>query len=142
MPNSLSTGTDQLLLQLFVVFVTAKLLGEFFERLTLPSVPGEILAGIVLGPFALGWVPNSDTLGSIAQIGAIFILFSAGLETNPRELVRVSRKALLVSVIGVLAPFCPRLCLYEVPRRADVGSGFCGCRHGCDQRRYHRESPG
>jgi len=105
MPNSLSTGTDQLLLQLFVVFVTAKLLGEFFERLTLPSVPGEILAGIVLGPFALGWVPNSDTLGSIAQIGAIFILFSAGLETNPRELVRVSRKALLVSVIGVLAPF-------------------------------------
>src|SRR6516225_6464586 len=105
MPNSLSTGTDQLLLQLFVVFVTAKLLGAFFERLTLPSVPGEILAGIVLGPFALGWVPNSDTLGSIAQIGAIFILFSAGLETNPRELVRVSRKALLVSVIGVLAPF-------------------------------------
>jgi Kef-type K+ transport system membrane component KefB len=105
MPNNLPTGTDQLLLQLFVIFVSAKLLGELFERLALPSVPGEILAGIILGPFVLGWVSNSDTLASVAQIGAIFILFSAGLETNPRDLVRVSRKALLVSVMGVLAPF-------------------------------------
>jgi Kef-type K+ transport system membrane component KefB len=105
MATALPTGTEQLLLELFVIFVTTKMLGEIFERLSLPAVPGEILAGIILGPYALGWIPATDTLRSVAQIGAIFVLFSAGLETSPRDLIRVSRKALLVSVLGVVAPF-------------------------------------
>jgi Kef-type K+ transport system membrane component KefB len=99
------TGSEQLLLELFVIFVTTKMLGEIFERLNLPAVPGEILAGIALGPFALNWIPASDTLRSVAQVGAIFVLFSAGLVTSPRDLIRVSRKALLISVLGVIAPF-------------------------------------
>src|SRR5258708_39410862 len=105
MATAIPTGTEQLLLFLFVIFVTAKMLGEIFERLNLPAVPGEILAGVALGPYALGWIPPSDTLRSVAQIGAIFVLFSAGLETSPRELILVSRKALLVSVAGVVVPF-------------------------------------
>src|SRR5437879_6040755 len=105
MATAIPSGTEQLLLFLFVIFVTTKMLGEIFERLHLPGVPGEILAGVALGPFALGWIPPSDTLRSVAQIGAIFVLFSAGLETSPRDLIRVSRKALLVSVAGVVVPF-------------------------------------
>src|SRR5262245_17301240 len=95
----------QLLLYLFVIFVAAKALGGLFERLGLPAVPGEILAGVALGPYALGLIPFSDTLHSIAEMGAIFVLFSAGLETSPHELIQVSRKALVVSVAGVIAPF-------------------------------------
>jgi Kef-type K+ transport system membrane component KefB len=94
-----------LLFQFLVIFVAAKLVGEIFERLGLPAVPGEILAGLALGPFALGWIPASDTLHSVAEIGVIFVLFSAGLETSPGELIRVSRKALLVSIAGVVVPF-------------------------------------
>ena len=105
MATAVPTGTEQLLLELFVIFVTTKMLGEIFERLSLPAVPGEILAGIALGPYALSWIPVSDTLRSVAQIGAIFVLFSAGLETSPRDLIRVGRQALLVSVLGVVAPF-------------------------------------
>ena len=105
MATAIPSSTEQLLLELFVIFVTTKVLGEIFERLNLPAVPGEILAGIVLGPYALDWIPPTDTLRSVAQIGAIFVLFSAGLETSPRDLIRVSRKALLVSVLGVVAPF-------------------------------------
>jgi len=105
MATALPSPTEQLLLELFVIFVTTKMLGEIFERLDLPAVPGEILAGIILGPYALGWIPGTDTLRSVAEIGVIFILFSAGLETSPRDLIRVSRKALLVSVLGVVAPF-------------------------------------
>ncbi len=105
MATAIPSGTEQLLLFLFVIFVTTKMLGEIFERLKLPAVPGEILAGVALGPYALGWIPPSDTLRSVAQIGAIFVLFSAGLETSPRDLIRVSRKALLVSVAGVVVPF-------------------------------------
>ena len=96
---------DQLLLQLLVIFVSAKVAGELFESVRLPSVLGEILAGIALGPFALSWINPSDTIHSVAEIGAIFVLFSAGLETSPQDLIRVGHKALLVAVAGVILPF-------------------------------------
>ena len=98
-------GPDQLLLQLLAIFVSAKVVGELFERVRLPSVLGEILAGAALGPFALGWINPSDTIHSVAEIGAIFVLFSAGLETSSQDLIRVGRKALLVAVAGIVAPF-------------------------------------
>jgi len=98
-------GGDHLLFPLLAIFVSAKVAGELFERLRLPSVLGEILAGITLGPFALGWINPSDTIHSVAEIGAIFVLFSAGLQTSPQELIQVGRKALLVAVAGVVAPF-------------------------------------
>jgi Kef-type K+ transport system membrane component KefB len=96
---------DQFLLQLLVIFVSAKVAGELFERVRLPSVLGEILAGVALGPFALNWINPGDTIHSVAEIGAIFVLFSAGLETSPHDLIRVGRKASLVAVAGVVAPF-------------------------------------
>ena len=96
---------DQPLLQFLVIFVSAKVAGELFEGVRLPSVLGEIVAGIALGPFALGWINPSDTIHSVAEIGAIFVLFSAGLETSPQDLIRVGRKALLVAGAGVIVPF-------------------------------------
>ena len=98
-------GPDQLLLQLLAIFVSAKVVGELFERVRLPSVLGELLAGAALGLFALGWINPSDTIHSVAEIGAIFVLFSAGLETSSQDLIRVGRKALLVAVAGIVAPF-------------------------------------
>jgi Kef-type K+ transport system membrane component KefB len=101
----MSTGPEQLLLDLLLIFVAAKVLGEMFERLRLPSVVGEILAGIALGPYALGWVPFSDTINSLAELGVIFVLFRAGLETSPRDLTQIGRKALLVTTAGMVVPF-------------------------------------
>lgn len=85
-------GPDQLLFELFAIFLAAKVVGEIFERVKLPAVLGEILAGVALGPYALGWIHPSDTIHSIAEIGAIFVLFHAGLETSPRDLIRVGAK--------------------------------------------------
>src|SRR5437016_14670743 len=98
-------GTDTLLLQLFAIFVSAKLCGELFERLGLPAVLGEILAGVVLGPYATALISPSDTIYSIAEIGAIFLLFTVGLETQPKDLIRVGRQALGVAVAGIVVPF-------------------------------------
>ena len=94
-----------LLLELFAIFLAAKAVGELFERLHLPAVLGEILAGIVLGPYALNWIHTTDTIHSLAEVGAIFVLFNAGLETSPAELVRVGRTAVLVAISGVVLPF-------------------------------------
>src|SRR4051795_909547 len=103
-PNS-TAGEQLLLLELFATFVSAKAVGELFERVALPSVLGEILAGAVLGPYALGWIQTSDVLHSVAELGAIFVLFSAGLEISPGELIRISGKSLRVAVAGVVVPF-------------------------------------
>jgi len=96
---------DALLFELFAIFVAAKVIGETFERLRLPAVLGEILAGVVLGPYAFGLIHPSDTLQSIAEIGAIFVLFHAGLEIRPQDLINVGRKALLVAIAGIVVPF-------------------------------------
>jgi Kef-type K+ transport system membrane component KefB len=101
----MSTGTDTLLLELFAIFVWAKVFAEIFEQLSIPAVLGEIFAGLILGPYATGLVAPSDTVASIAEIGAIFLLFTVGLETRPHELIRVGRKSLGVAVAGVAVPF-------------------------------------
>lgn len=98
-------GPEALLLELFAIFVTAKVVGEIFERLSLPGVLGEILAGVMVGPYALHWVVPSDTIYSVAEIGAIFVLFSAGLETSPRDLIRLGSKSLSVAAGGIIVPF-------------------------------------
>jgi Kef-type K+ transport system membrane component KefB len=96
---------DTFLLELFAIFVWAKVFGELFEQLSLPAVLGEILAGVILGPYATGLVEPTATVGSIAEVGAIFLLFTVGLETRPQELIRVGRQSLNVALGGVLAPF-------------------------------------
>ncbi len=98
-------GTDTLLLQLFTIFVWAKVFGEVFERLSLPAVLGEILSGIILGPFAAKVIAPSDTIISLAEIGAIFLLFTVGLETSPGDLIRIGRQSLNVALAGVAVPF-------------------------------------
>jgi len=76
-----------------------------FERLSLPAVVGEILAGVVLGPYATNFITPSDTVNSIAEVGAIFLLFTVGLQTSPKDLLRVGRESLRVALAGVILPF-------------------------------------
>jgi len=98
-------GTDTLLLELFAIFVWAKFFGELFEQITLPAVLGEILAGVVLGPYATKLVSPGPTVSSIAELGAIFLLFTVGLETSPKDLIRVGRQAFGVAFAGIALPF-------------------------------------
>jgi len=96
---------EKLLFQLLTIFVAAKIVGEIFERLKLPAVLGEILAGALFGPFALRIIHPSETIYSIAEIGAIFVLFHAGLDTSPKDLIRVGRQSLTVALSGIIVPF-------------------------------------
>ena len=97
--------TARMLLDLFMLFVSAKIAGAVFTRLRQPAVVAEILVGIVLGPSLLGIIHESEFLNLFAELGVVFLLFIVGLETNPMELLRVGRQAAAVGVLGVIAPF-------------------------------------
>ncbi|HUQ49603.1 MAG TPA: cation:proton antiporter [Terriglobales bacterium] len=103
-------AADPFLLQLLVIFGSAKIMGEIFERLKLPAVLGEILAGIVLGPYAFGMIQreviqDGHPINSLAGLGAIFLLFSVGLETPAGQLLKVGKRSLNVAMGGVALPF-------------------------------------
>src|SRR5262249_12544023 len=84
---------NQLLFTVFVMFVAAKLAAEIFERLKQPAVAGEILAGVIIGPSALGLVAPSELTGALSEIGVILLLFLVGLETKPADIFRVGWRA-------------------------------------------------
>ena len=98
-------AADPFLFQLFFIFVWAKLFGEIFERLGLPAVLGEILAGVVVGPYGAALVVPTEAIYAVAEIGAIFLLFTVGLETQPKELLVVGRTSLYVAMAGIAVPF-------------------------------------
>src|SRR5262245_47065242 len=83
----------------------AKLFGELAERIGQPSVLGELLAGVVLGPSVLGLVPLSEGIFLLAEIGVVLLLFEVGLETDLEELLRVGGPALAVAFAGMVLPF-------------------------------------
>jgi Kef-type K+ transport system membrane component KefB len=100
-----ATPANHVLLMMFVVFASAKLLAEAFHRLHQPPIVGEILAGIVIGPSVLNWIQPSDVLQALADLGVIFLLFRVGLEVKASELMRVGGTALAVAALGVAVPF-------------------------------------
>ncbi len=89
-------------------------MAEIFHRIKLPIVLGELLAGIIVGPFALGGlylldeeplVTLDETVRQVGEIAAIVILFTAGLHITPREFLKGGAAAFTVGSIGVIVPF-------------------------------------
>jgi Kef-type K+ transport system membrane component KefB len=97
-----------------ILLFSAKVFAEIFQRIKLPVVLGELLAGIMVGPYALGGLPLFDggplvvldeTVKHIGELSAIVILFVAGLEITPREFLRGGAASFTVGAIGVVIPF-------------------------------------
>lgn len=119
-------GQTKVLLMLFLMLAVAKLMAEIFERLHQPSVVGEILAGILIGPSVFGWVAPSDITDTLAEIGVIFLLFTVGLETKPASIFRVGKRAALVAILGVIVPFGAGWLLMKARGGSGIESLFLG----------------
>jgi Kef-type K+ transport system membrane component KefB len=94
-----------LLLPLVLILVTARLAGMASRRIGMPAVLGELLAGLILGPSLLGWVSMNSTLGSVADIGVLLLMFIAGLETDLLQMRQVGKASIFTAVGGVILPF-------------------------------------
>jgi len=94
-----------LLFYFFIIFASAKIMGELFTRLRMPAIIGELMAGVLLGNYVLGIISiENHVLMSFAEIGVIFLLFHVGLEIRVKDLFAVGRTAVFVGLLGVLFP--------------------------------------
>ncbi len=104
----------QVLISLAVLLFAAKIFAEIFNKLRLPAVLGELIAGIIVGPFALGSIPIfegkplvilNETVLQIGQIAGIVILFIAGLAITPKEFLKGGAASFTIGACGVIVPF-------------------------------------
>jgi Kef-type K+ transport system membrane component KefB len=98
------------LFDLLMIFAAAKVMGELFARIKQPAVIGEILAGIILGPFVFGLITPADAEAYkiyqvLAEIGVIILLFTIGLQIRVDEIMKVGGTSLVVATLGVILPF-------------------------------------
>ena len=113
----------QTIIGIGILLFAAKLMAELFLRLKLPIVLGELIAGMIIGPFALGaflvWDDQSllqidGEIRVLGEIGAIVILFMAGLEMTPKEFLRGGKQSFIVGTLGVVIPFFAGLVVFQM----------------------------
>lgn len=95
----------RVLLEILVVLLAAKAAAELAERVKLPAVVAEILAGVLIGPSAFRLVEGGDVLRVLGELGVILLLLDVGMEMNLSELAAVGKASLAVATIGVAVPF-------------------------------------
>lgn len=115
-----SRTADEVFLLVFggiaVIVVTARVVGQLFGRLGLPTVVGEVVGGVLLGPSVLGLLPGDPSallfppdiqpyLRIIASFGLVIYMFIVGLELDPRTVGAERRAAVTISLTSVATPF-------------------------------------
>ncbi len=95
----------ELITALLLLLVSARVFGEFSERLGQPAMVGEILAGVALGPTLLGWVRMTRELGAISDLGVLLLVLLAGMELDPARIGEAFRgRRSLVALAGFVVP--------------------------------------
>lgn len=95
----------QLFLFLAIILIAARVFSETVTRFGIPSVIGELLAGLLIGPSLLGWVSPDTTMKLLAEIGIILLLFEVGMDTDLNRLARSGIKPVTVALVGFTLPF-------------------------------------
>lgn len=90
---------------LFLILISARILGEIFARMGIPSVMGELSAGLLLGVSGLGIIEVNDVLKVLAEIGILLLLFEIGLDTDIQRLKEAGGKSIVVALFGAVFPF-------------------------------------
>lgn len=97
---------------LAIIIVFAKFFGVLARKCKAPQVVGEIIAGLLIGPSILGLVQQTDFLTGMAEVGVVLLMFSAGLDTNLKELMKTGPIAFLIACAGVFVPLVGGTLLY------------------------------
>lgn len=92
------------LLDIALILLSTKLLGMLTRKIQLPQVVGALLAGLLLGPAGVGILQETEMIKNIAEIGVIVLMFSAGLETDVKELKHSGFASFVIALMGIIFP--------------------------------------
>ena len=102
------------LLAIAIILLSTKMFGLLSQRVHMPAVVGALVAGILLGPSCFGIVTESDFLIKTSEIGVIFLMFLAGLDTDLEELKKTGLASFVIAMIGVLVPLAGGTLCYHL----------------------------
>lgn len=97
---------------LAIIILSAKFFGLVARKCKAPQVVGEIIAGLLIGPCLLNLVQISDSISIFAEIGVVMLMFTTGLGTNLKELIKAGPIATLIATVGVAVPLVGGTLLY------------------------------
>ena len=92
------------LVSIAIILLTTKILGDVTNKVNMTQVVGALLAGVLIGPSCFNWVNETDFVNKTAEIGVIFLMFMAGLDTDVKQLKKNSVACVVIASIGVLLP--------------------------------------
>ena len=98
---------------LAIIILSAKFFGLVARKCKAPQVVGEIIAGLLIGPCILNLVQTSDAISTFAEIGVVMLMFTTGLGTNLKELIKAGPIATLIACVGVAVPLVGGTLLYS-----------------------------
>ncbi len=93
-----------MILQLVIILIAAKIAGHLSVKLGQPSVLGQLIVGILIGPAVLGFVENNDIIKELSSLGVILLMFIAGLETDLKQFKKSAKASTYVGISGVILP--------------------------------------
>lgn len=96
--------THKFLFDIAIILLSTKLLGLITKRVHLPQVVGALVAGVVLGPAMLDVLHETDFLQQLSSLGVIVLMFTAGLETDIKELKKTGVASFIIALMGVIIP--------------------------------------
>ena len=99
---------------LAIIILSAKLFALVARKCKAPQVVGEIIAGLLIGPCLFNLVQSNDTISVFAEIGVVLLMFTTGLGTNLKELLRAGPIATLIACVGVAVPLAGGTLLYSL----------------------------
>lgn len=97
---------------LAIIIIAAKFFGILARKCKAPQVVGEIIAGLLIGPSVLGLVDQTDFILKMAEVGVVLLMFSAGLGTDLKELMKTGPIAFLIACCGVFVPLVSGALIY------------------------------
>jgi Kef-type K+ transport system membrane component KefB len=90
---------------LLILLVSARILGEVFERFKQPAMIGEIIAGIILGPSVLNLIHRTEDIKVISELGIFLLVIIAGLEINIDDILKsLKGKNIIISLMAFFIP--------------------------------------
>ncbi|MDQ0148583.1 cation:proton antiporter [Eubacterium multiforme] len=92
------------LLDIAIILLSTKLLGIATKKFKMPQVVGALMAGIILGPAMFDILHETEFINQMAALGVIVLMFTAGLETDLKELKRTGKASAIIALLGVIVP--------------------------------------